>query len=191
MAPPVRTTRAQWIERGLASLAGSGPDAVRVEAIAKSLGVTKGGFYGHFADRADFLTQLLDTWEREATDDVLERVEREGGNARTKVRKAAVLTLSEHRLLPIDLAVRDWARRDPLVAERLRRVDNRRMEYLRSQFADLHPGEDPNVIEARCLLAFSLLLADHLIAADHGEGTRAQVVERAATLLEGDSATSL
>jgi hypothetical protein len=27
-----------------------------------------------------------------------------------------------------DLAVRDWARRDPAVAERLRRIDNRRMD---------------------------------------------------------------
>ncbi|WP_246083372.1 hypothetical protein [Nonomuraea diastatica] len=42
-----------------------------------------------------------------------------------------MLTFSEDRLLPIDLAVRDWARRDEAVAERLRRVDNRRMALRR------------------------------------------------------------
>ena len=45
----------------------------------------------------------------------------------------AALTFSSE-LLPIDLAIRDWSRRDQTVAERLRRVDNRRMDYLRLLF---------------------------------------------------------
>ena len=32
-------------------MAEEGVDAVRVEAVARRIGVTKGGFYGHFADR--------------------------------------------------------------------------------------------------------------------------------------------
>ena len=123
--------REQWIEQGLAALAAGGPDAVRVEVLAKQLGVTKGGFYGYFADRDALLTAMLDTWERESTDEVLERVEREGGDAKRKITRAGLLTFSSDRLLPIDLAVRDWARRDEAVAERLRRVDNRRMALLR------------------------------------------------------------
>jgi AcrR family transcriptional regulator len=93
--------------------------------------VTKGGFYGHYADRNALLEDMLDTWERKAIDEVLERVERQGGDARVRLRRAGALTFSRE-LLPIDLAVRDWSRRDHAVAERLRRVDNRRMEYLRS-----------------------------------------------------------
>ncbi|MFD6451217.1 TetR family transcriptional regulator, partial [Nocardia sp. NPDC060220] len=42
-----RTPRARWVEEGLAVLASSGVDAVRVEALAKRIGVTKGGFYGY------------------------------------------------------------------------------------------------------------------------------------------------
>ena len=37
------------------------------------------------------------------------------------IARAGVLTFSGDRLLPIDLAIRDWARRDRAVAERLRR----------------------------------------------------------------------
>ncbi len=54
---------------------------------------------------------MLDTWEHRSTEEVLERVEQEGGDARDKVRRAGMLTFSKE-LLPIDLAVRDWARRD-------------------------------------------------------------------------------
>jgi hypothetical protein len=45
-------------------------------------------------------------------------------------------------LMPIDLAVRDWARRDPAAAEHLRRVDNFRIGYLRSLLAPVCPDED-------------------------------------------------
>ncbi len=180
MAPPTRTPRTTWIEAGLRALAAGGPDAVRIEPLAKTLRVTRGGFYWHFEDRRALLEEMLDTWERRATDEVLERVERRGGDPRTKARRAGALTFSDE-LLPVDLAVRDWARHDPAVAARLRRVDNRRMEYLRTQFRSISSDEDE--VEARCLLAFSLLLGDHLITADHGRRSRKAVLERAAQWL--------
>src|ERR1700704_2354824 len=126
-----RTPRDRWIEEGLQALAAGGPGAVRVEALAKKLGVTKGGFYGSFADRDALLEAMLDAWERESTDEVIDRVEREGGDPRTKIQRAGVLTFSSDRLLPIDLAIRDWARRDDAVAERLRRGGNRGTAPLR------------------------------------------------------------
>ncbi|SFT79354.1 transcriptional regulator, TetR family [Geodermatophilus amargosae] len=177
----IRTTRERWIEQGLQALAAGGPDAVRVEALAKDLGVTKGGFYGSFADRNALLEAMLDTWEREATDDVLDRIEREGGDPRTRIERAGTLTFSDDRLLPIDLAVRDWARRDEAVAERLRRVDDRRMGLLREMIGTF--CTDPDEVEARSLLAFCVAIGEHFLAADHGDRTRAQVLARAADLL--------
>src|SRR5919106_6735665 len=106
-----RTPRHRWIEEGLRALASGGPDAVRIESLAQALGVTKGGFYGYFHDRRALLDELLDTWERRSTEEVIDRVEREGGDPRTKARRAGALTFSP-KLLTIDLAVRDWARRD-------------------------------------------------------------------------------
>jgi AcrR family transcriptional regulator len=169
-----RTPRQRWIEEGLRALSTGGPDAVRIESLARTLRVTKGGFYGYFDDRRVLLEEMLDTWARRSTEDVIERVEREGGDPMVKGRRAAALTFSEE-LLPIDLAVRDWARREPAVAERLRRVDNFRIEYLRSLLAPFCPDEDD--LEARCLIAFSVAIADHLIAADHGTRSRADVRE--------------
>jgi AcrR family transcriptional regulator len=176
MAPPIRTPRRNWIEEGLRALAAGGPDAVRIEPLAQALGVTRGGFYWHFADRRALLEEMLETWERASTDEVLERVERRGGDARTKLRRAGALTFSDW-LLPIDLAVRDWSRREPTVAERLRRVDNRRMDYLRSLFGAFCPDDDD--VEARSMLAFSLLIGNHFMAADHGARSRAEVLELA------------
>jgi AcrR family transcriptional regulator len=180
MAPPTRTPRATWIEAGLQALAAGGPDAVRIEPLAKSLGVTRGGFYGHFEGRDGLLQAMLDSWERAATDEVQEQVERRGGDPRSKIRRAGALTFSD-TLLPIELAIRDWSRRDPAVASRLRRVDNRRMDYLRSLFRSFCADEQE--VEARCILAFSLAIGHHFIAADHHTHTRAQALELAVTQL--------
>jgi AcrR family transcriptional regulator len=176
MAAITRTPRSRWVEEGLRALAAGGPDAVRVEALAQALGVTKGGFYGQFADRNALLGEMLDTWERMSTDEVVDRVERQGGDVRARLRRAGALTFSS-ALLPVDLAIRDWARRDQEIAERLRRVDNRRMDYLRSLFGALCRDEDE--VEARSMLAFSLMIGDHFMAADHGARSHADALELA------------
>jgi AcrR family transcriptional regulator len=175
-----RTPRNAWIEAGLEALAAGGPRAVRVEALAQALGVTKGGFYGHFADRNALLAEMLDTWEREAIDETIETVQRKGGDVRKRLRRAGALTFSPE-LLPVDLAVRDWSRYDTAVAERLRRVDNRRMAYLRQEFRQISRSEDE--AEARSTLAFTLMIGHHFMAADHGKRSHEDALALAADWL--------
>lgn len=175
----IRTPRGRWIEEGLRALAEGGPEAVRIEPLAQALGVSKGGFYGYFANRDALLAEMLDTWEREVAEAVIERIESGGGEARAKLGRLFdfVRDVADGPVtgLAVDLAVRDWARRDETVAERLRRTDNRRMEYLRSLFRSFCADEDD--VEVRCLLVFSLRVADRFIAVDHGGRTDAEMME--------------
>jgi AcrR family transcriptional regulator len=180
--PITRTPRSGWVEQGLRALAAGGPDAVRIESLARALGVTKGGFYWHFDDRRALMEELLDAWERVNVDEVIDRIEAEPGDSRAKLRRLSAIALTSHKdlgiePLSIDLAVRDWARRDKRVARRLRRVDNRRMDYMRELFREFCP--DPDEVEARAMLAFSLWIGDHFILASHGDRTRAEVTELA------------
>lgn len=178
-----RTPRAAWIEAGFRALAAGGPGAVRVEALAKSLGVTKGGFYWHFDGRAALLEEMLDAWENAMIDDVIARIEEAGGDAREKLRSLFSLARSDEArdLLRVDLAIRNWSRRDEAVAGRLRRVDNRRMRYMRELFAAFCPDEAE--VEARCLIAFSIFVGTPFIAVDHPGRTRGEVVALALTRL--------
>lgn len=153
---------------------------MRVEVLATSIGVTKGSFYAHFANRAELLTEMLEEWERRCTDDVLARVEAAGGDATARIKNAGTLTFSDD-LLPIDLAVRAWSRHDPSVAARLRRADNARLEFLREEFRTFLT--DPDEIEARSTLAFTLAIGRHFLAADHGARGRDDAVSLAARRL--------
>jgi AcrR family transcriptional regulator len=181
---PARTPRSKWIEEGLRALAAGGPDAVRIEPLAQALGVTKGGFYWHFADRQALLHEMLEAWERTVIDEAIERVESKGGDARAKLRRLFALAAAgdNRELLKADLAIRDWSRRDKSVAERLRRVDNRRMDYMRSLFEAFCPDEEE--VEARCMVVFSLFVGSPFVAADHGARSRADVVKLALRRLE-------
>ena len=118
MAAPTRTPRASWVEEGLRALGLGGPDAVRIEKLAQTLGVTKGGFYWHFEGRGALLEEMLDAWERLVIDEVIERVEAGGGDARAKLarlsdegtrraRSGKVLT-NEHFVAPPLYGIAAW-----------------------------------------------------------------------------------
>src|ERR1700730_15598366 len=100
---------------------------------------------------------MLDSWERTWVDEVIEAVESEDQDARSRLRRLfGLAAASGDGLLRIELAIRNWARREEAVAERLRQVDIRRMDYMRSLFAAI--CEDDDDVEARCLLVFSLFI---------------------------------
>ena len=176
-----RTTPPEaWVEEASRLLATAGPEAVRVEPIAARLGVTKGGFYWHFADRGALLERVLDEWERTLVDDVITRVDHDATEPAARLRRlfdlANVFAKSDHGPA-LELTIRDWARRDKAVAKRLRRVDSRRMAYMRVLFRELGLTDDD--AEARSMLAFSLFVGNPLIAADHDGRTRRDVVGHA------------
>jgi AcrR family transcriptional regulator len=175
MSRTATTPRSSWIDEGLRALARGGPEAVRVEALARRLGVTKGGFYWHFEGRRELLDAILDRWEETSVSEVIERVESGGGDERARLQRLFAIASASRAFLRADLAVRDWARREPRVAQRLRRVDNRRMDYMRSLFAGF--CADADEVEARCLLTMSLFVGSHFIAADHVRRSRADVLE--------------
>jgi AcrR family transcriptional regulator len=180
----VRTPRGAWVDAALQALAAGGPDAVRVEALAVRLGVSKGGFYWHFADRQALLDEMLNSWEKAGTEDIITRVEGLPADPRPKLQQLSALT-PRGEGLAVELAIRDWSRRDDDVAQRLRRVDNRRMEYLRSLFAQF--CADENDVEARSMLLYSLVFGSYFIAAEHGGRSRSQVLRLAINHLLSES----
>jgi AcrR family transcriptional regulator len=174
----LRTPREAWVRAGLRALADGGPAEVRVELLAESLGVTKGGFYGQFSNRNELLDEMLETWAAAVVDQVIDEVESAGGDARAKLERLFhIAEAGGAELIKVDLAIRDWARRDATAAKHLRRVDERRMEYMRSLFGEL--CFDEGEVEARCLLVFSLFIGSSFVATGHRGHTRAEVLDLA------------
>jgi AcrR family transcriptional regulator len=123
-----KLSREAWMDAAFAVLTEGGVDAVRVQLLARSLGVTRGSFYWHFRDVNDLLRALLDRWFDKETTAVVTAVEAEGGTASARLLRLLKICASDDG--KVELAMRSWARSDDLAKDALRRVDKARTEYL-------------------------------------------------------------
>ena len=122
-----RLTKSDWIEHGLRTLAKEGANALKVGPMATTLKVSRGSFYWHFRDIADFRSQVLQSWQERTTDQVirdLEAAKAEPDRLKHLMRRAFVTKRS------LDRAIRSWAAEDKEVATIVATVDASRVAYL-------------------------------------------------------------
>ena len=175
-----RKQRDDWVRAGLRRLARQGIDGVRVEPLAKDLGVTKGSFYWHFGDRPDLLSAMLETWSKIATEAVIEQAEEAGEEPQARLARLTTIA-SEGFDARLELALRDWGRRDPAVGRVVDEIDGRRMDYLRQLLRE--SGFAPIDVEARAFLIYSVLLGHALLPQEHGRFGRKRVLDEAMRLV--------
>jgi AcrR family transcriptional regulator len=123
-----RLDRASWLEAGLAALADAGPSGIKIPAIAKRLGVTKGSFYWHFRDLEEYEDALLAAWEQHYTKEVMRLVDESEGNAAQRLRRLVDLAFETDTRLA--RAIRHWAANDARVRRAQARVDRQRLRYI-------------------------------------------------------------
>lgn len=115
-----------WIAQGLKALARRGFTALKAEPLAKTMGVSRGSFYWHFADLSAFHAAVLKRWREVAAEQIIADVEAGTGDdpLRTLLRRAFVARLDLER------AVRNWAAFDPTAQAAVRAIDRRRLDYV-------------------------------------------------------------
>ena len=122
-----RLTKADWIRRGLRTLATEGANALKVGPMATKLKVSRGSFYWHFRDIADFRAQLLQGWQARTTERVIQDLEERAEPDRLKHLLKRGFGGGRRSL---DRAIRSWAAEDAEVAAAVAAVDARRVDYI-------------------------------------------------------------
>ena len=149
-----KLTRENWIAAARRALTEGGIEAVKVDLIARKLGVTRGGFYWHFTDRADLLRGLLQHWEDVNTEPLLKAIKAAGVRGVKEDFDPTVgrLLMEEKEFSPaFDSAVRSWAQSDRLVQEAVHRVDGRRISAFQSMFEKYGFEGDVALVRARII----------------------------------------
>ena len=112
-------------------LIAKGIERVRVDALARTLQISRGSFYWHFASRNELLAALLDDWRERNTAPFVAAAADERRSGEEKFRALVHVWLDESEYDPAyDAAVRDWARTSPRVGACVRRVDRERIGLL-------------------------------------------------------------
>jgi AcrR family transcriptional regulator len=176
-----------WIEAGFAELARSGVGGVRVEVLAKNLGVTKGGFYRRFRDRAALLAAMLQNWSAGRIAAIEQQTSLDGATARDRLR--ALIRLYSERMntegMAVELAIRQWARSDAAAAHAVAGVDAARLKNVGQLYraTGLHPEE----ADAQAFLFYCFIFGQSLLFLERGPRKRAQLIAKSAEKLLGDN----
>lgn len=138
MASPRRKSTIDWVDAAYERFLTEGLHGVRVEAVARDLGSTKGSFYWHFADRAALVAAVMDRWEQEETESfIVQANEAPDPLTRLEVLFSAVARRrapGEHRLYADAVAEG--------VGQVVERVSERRVSYVAAALVELGVSQD-------------------------------------------------
>ncbi|WP_162148891.1 TetR/AcrR family transcriptional regulator [Arthrobacter sp. H20] len=155
-----RLTADDWAKAALDVIAAAGVDQVTVEGLGRDLGVTKGSFYWHFANRQALITAALDLWERRATIEVIEQLMKIVDPV-ARLRVLFEISLGDAVDGPLDAALVASVN-DPVVGVTVRSVTRRRIEFLEQLFTDMALSASEAGIRAR--IAYSAYVGHFLVS---------------------------
>jgi AcrR family transcriptional regulator len=149
-ASDARLSSADWQTAALDALAEHGLAGIAIEPLARRLGVTKGSFYWHFADRDALLAAALGHWETSYTERVIDAVEAVR-DPRERLARLIGQALAGGRSDRIHIALATASH--PLARKALARVTHRRLGYLEACYVAL--GQLRREARRSALLAYA------------------------------------
>lgn len=182
----IKVTREGWIECAKVVLVEEGIGAVKVDRLARRLGVTRGGFYYHFKNHHSLLEDLLGAWREQ------NRFTPASFDASSPA--AALLALEticdnlihERGFDPqFDMAMREWARVSKPVATVVHMVDAERVTELQRVFTGLGCNTAEAIIRAKVL--YTHQIGTYTIGVDESTETRRQNLQRYLDVLGGEA----
>lgn len=169
-----KLSRDAWLDAAGTAIVEGGFDNVRVLTLAKQLGVTRGSFYWHFKDHAELIVSFLDRW-RDRRLSELAYLRASGDTTETEIRRIFRLVLSEParntRQMRVELAVRDFARRDTYAARIVTEVDRARIDHCALLLEKT--GADKERAHDLALLFYVVTIGGRVVLSSFREGDEA------------------
>lgn len=148
-----RLTSEDWILFGLKELAKGGPTSLRADTLAKKMGVSRGSFYWHFQDIADFKAGVLAAWRQQTTESVIASLEH---RVSASERLAELVSRAMAIDLDLERAIRSWSVSDQTVAQAVAEVDKRRITYVEKLLSEIGIAKPDVRVRARTVYWASL-----------------------------------
>jgi len=147
-----KSTKLDWLNLAIDALINEGIDQVKVQVMAKKLGVSRSSFYWFFESIQDLQDQLLSHWLTRNTGPIIERAMRPAGTITRAICHVFECWVEPKLFDPnLDIAVRFWGRRDPKVRAIVEQADDQRVDALSKMFRRYGYDEEDAFIRARIL----------------------------------------
>ncbi|MDP9012396.1 MAG: TetR/AcrR family transcriptional regulator [Pseudomonadota bacterium] len=162
-----RLSREDWVEGAIRFLSQHSVGSLRLDLLVKQMGVTKGSFYWHFASREALLDAVLEAWQTRMTRDIEAWLNSAAGTPTDQLRRLLHIGISSRPDVPggpLELSLRDWARRDARVNKIVTSVDAERLRILKSLY--LAAGLADERAEAQALLHMTYVVGGRMMLFD-------------------------
>jgi AcrR family transcriptional regulator len=146
-----RSSREDWINAALKLLAENGLDAITIDALCKSLGLTKGSFYWHFKGRQELLSTMAASWATTYTRDVHKSLRQSELDDWAQLAEVKRLS-TEAGYGNIDRAMRIWAESCDETRTAVNSADREVVKFIEEKYLNI--GLTP--ADARTLAKLSL-----------------------------------
>jgi len=139
-----------WLQAACDALLESGVDAVKIQPLAKRLGISRTSFYWFFRDREELLSALVARWRDKNTGGLIRQSE-----AYAESLAEAMLNVFDCWLdrdlfdSQFEFAIRSWALQAPEVLAEVQKADQMRIEALTRMFVRFGYKESVADVHAR------------------------------------------
>ncbi|TDV33832.1 TetR family transcriptional regulator [Paraburkholderia caballeronis] len=144
-------TREDWLAIARQTLIEEGISSVRIERLANTLGVTRGGFYWRYRNLEELQAALVEDW-RASNGRALFSILEQSKTLSDRFDEVIRIWLDEKSYsAPWDTAMREWGRVSPHVKAAVQAVDEERLAVLQAMFTDAGLAGDAALVRARIL----------------------------------------
>ena len=175
--------RSDWLEAALDALHDEGIQGVKVERLARHLGVTKGSFYHHFSDRRELLLGMIDRWRSTQEGYVRWLAESRGTEPKQRLRKLLEFILGKDGRH--DVGMRAWSRTDKVARKAVEAVDGCRIDYVEEVLRAIGFEGDEARLRARMIYLYQV--GEQAWSLRDPEELRQSLYQLHAELLERDA----
>ena len=175
-----RASKADWLNTALNQLKNGGVESIRVERLARSLNISKSGFYYHFRDRDHLLQSLLDYW-RDLDEMPASQVDQNPDLGPREKLKLVYDVVNRADLSRLDSAIRQWARQDRKVYQIWRKAMQARVNLLKQIFLAAGFSDEEILMRARTAIAYKV--SESELSADLTSKDRSRIEERQLDML--------
>ena len=141
-----------WIDIAYDTLITRGVEAVRIQPLARQLGLSRTSFYWFFKDREALLEALIQRWRDKNTGNLIQQTQAYAENI-----TEAVLNLFDCWLDQalfddaFEFAMRNWALQSAEVEAEIEQADQRRLQAIREMFEQFGFSDQEADIRARTI----------------------------------------
>ena len=158
----VKVTREDWLNMARDTLVRDGVGQIKILTLADRMQVSRSSFYWYFKNRDDLLRALLDEWETRNTASIANQCALPASGISQAVCNFFRCFLDPSKFdSGMDFAVREWARRDEALRERVDTADNVRLSAVTDMF--IARGFDPTEADARARILYFMQLGYHAL----------------------------